>query len=276
MADAAAGEPAAPAAGVLAREAAGGPAAPALLLAGAGAGEAALDIAVSHALLRQVARGELPSLVRVYRPLPTLAFGRLDRFPPGFPAAVAAARRHGLAPIVRLAGGRAAAYDGRSLVYEEIVADAEPLPRIRQRFRDAAELLREALAVLGADARVGELPGEYCAGEFSVNVAGRTKVVGTAQRAIRGAALTSASIVVGNGAAVRAVLIDVYAALGVAWEPATAGALEDELPGVAPADVERALLAARARRGALAPAVLGEATLALARELAGEHVLAPA
>jgi octanoyl-[GcvH]:protein N-octanoyltransferase len=38
----------------------------------------ALEVAVAHALLERVSRGELPALVRLYRPAPTLAFGRLD------------------------------------------------------------------------------------------------------------------------------------------------------------------------------------------------------
>ena len=70
----------------------------------------ALDIAVSHALLMRVARGELEPMVRLYRPAPTLAFGRLDALRPGFAEAGEAARDAGFAPIVRLAGGHAAAY----------------------------------------------------------------------------------------------------------------------------------------------------------------------
>jgi octanoyl-[GcvH]:protein N-octanoyltransferase len=246
--------------------------APAELLSDS-AGDASLDMAVSHALLHQVARAEIASVVRIYRPEPTLAFGRTDRFLTRYPAAVEAARRHGFAPVMRLAGGRAAAYHGASLVYEEIVADPAPLPGIRPRFHACAELLHEALIALGADARVGELPAEYCPGEFSINVAGRTKVVGIAQRAIRGAALTTASIVVGSGAAVRAVLADVYDALGIGWDTATAGALADALPSVSPDDVQRAVLEARGRRGRLEPRRLEESTLGLAYELVGQHVI---
>ena len=39
-----------------------------------------------------------------------------------------------------------------------------------------------ALQRLGLDARLGELAGEYCPGEFSVNLAGRSKVMGVGQR----------------------------------------------------------------------------------------------
>ena len=99
----------------------------------------ALDIAVSHALLMRVARGEVEPTVRLYRPAPTLAFGRLDALRPGFAEAGAAARDAGFEPIVRLAGGHAAAYHEQSLIYEEIVAQprrdrrpARPLPRRRR------------------------------------------------------------------------------------------------------------------------------------------------
>ena len=99
----------------------------------------ALDIAVSHALLMRVARGELEPTVRLYRPAPTLAFGRLDALRPGFAEAGDAARDAGFQPIVRLAGGHAAAYHEQSLIYEEIVArarrdrrPARPLPRRRR------------------------------------------------------------------------------------------------------------------------------------------------
>src|SRR5213076_2500953 len=61
----------------------------------------ALDIAVSHALLMRVARGELEPTVRLYRPAPTAASGRRDARRPGSAEAGAAARDAGFRPIVR-------------------------------------------------------------------------------------------------------------------------------------------------------------------------------
>ena len=61
----------------------------------------ALDVAVSHALLLRVARGEVAPVVRLYRPAPTLAFGRFDALRPGFAEAGEAARDAGFEPIVR-------------------------------------------------------------------------------------------------------------------------------------------------------------------------------
>ena len=51
------------------------------------AGSAALELAVSHALLTRVAAGELPSTLRVYRPAPPRALGKRDTRPPGDGAA---------------------------------------------------------------------------------------------------------------------------------------------------------------------------------------------
>src|SRR5256885_1578665 len=83
-------------------------------------GRPALDIALSSALLVRVARGELGPTVRLYRPGPTLAFGRLDALRPGFAEAGEAARDAGFEPIVRLAGGPSRAYDQRSPLYRGI------------------------------------------------------------------------------------------------------------------------------------------------------------
>src|SRR5947207_14110882 len=75
-----------------------------------------LDLAVSHALLRRVAAGAVPATLRVYRPGPTVAFGRLDALTDGFAGAVAAAREHGFLPALPTAGGRAPAYPGEAPV----------------------------------------------------------------------------------------------------------------------------------------------------------------
>jgi octanoyl-[GcvH]:protein N-octanoyltransferase len=229
----------------------------------------ALDIAISHALLTRVAAGELGATMRLYRPGPTLAFGRLDALRPGFRRAGAAARAHGLEPVVRLAGGHAAAYDADSLIYEEIIPQLDVTAGLHERFRDGAALLAGALDHLGVDARVGEIPGEYCAGAYTVSASGRLKLVGVAQRAVRGAALLTAFVLVGGGDRVRAALVDVYDELGLEWDPQTAGALDDVLPGVSLPAVEEALLAAGGRE--LTVAELDEPTLELARRLEARH-----
>jgi lipoate-protein ligase A len=227
-------------------------------------GSAALELAVSHSLLTRVAAGELPSSLRVYRPAPAVAFGKLDTLRPGYQDAVVAARAHGFEPVLRLPGGHAAAYHSQSLALDVVSALDDPVLGTHDRFRDEGARLAAALATLGVDARVGEVPGEYCPGAYSVNARGRIKLIGTAQRLVRGAALLGASIVVADGRSIRAVLTDVYAALEFDWTATTAGAVDEEVPGTSVDDVERAVIAAF---GALEPATLDPETLALAHRL---------
>src|SRR3954468_8575063 len=200
-----------------------------------------LDLAVSHALLRRVAAGARPATLRVYRPGPTVAFGRLDALQDGFGEAVHAAREHGFVPALRIAGGRAAAYTAEALVVDEITPQPGLAVEVRERFEAFAELVAAALRDAGADARVGAVPGEYCPGDYSVNAGGTVKLAGVAQRLIRGAALVSAVIVLDDAARVRDALRDVYARLGLAWEPSTAGALADVAPGADAAALREAL-----------------------------------
>jgi lipoate-protein ligase A len=230
-----------------------------------------LDIALTHALLRDVAAGRRPDSLRIFRPGPTLAFGRLDVLLPGFAAAAAAARRRGYTPVVRSAGGHAAVYDERCLVVEHVTREEDVTAGLQARFEAQSELLRGVLSGVGADARIGELPGEYCAGGHSINLGGRIKVVGIAQRAIRHGALTTAVVVVGGGDRLRAAIADVYGSLGLAVDPARAGALDEEMPGIG---VERVAEAIRDAYAPLAPAALDNGLHAAARDLAPRHAVA--
>jgi octanoyl-[GcvH]:protein N-octanoyltransferase len=143
---------------------------------------------------------------------------------------------------VRLQGGRAAAYHEGCLVLDEMLPAQDAMTGVQERFAEVAARQAKALRGLGVDARVGEVPGEYCPGAFTVNAAGRRKLVGAAQRIVRGGWLLSSVVVVRGAASLRSVLVDVYRALGLEWDPATVGAVEDEAPGVGVEAVERALL----------------------------------
>ncbi|HEX6388841.1 MAG TPA: hypothetical protein VFZ89_05335 [Solirubrobacteraceae bacterium] len=233
--------------------------------------DAALDIALGHALLEGVARAGRPPLVRLYRPGPTVAFGRLDALRPGYRAAAAAARAGGFAPVLRQPGGHAAAYDGGSVCLDVVRPEPDALPALQERFAEAAELIAGALRGLGVDARVGELPGEYCPGSSSVNAAGRIKLAGIAQRVVRGGSLLGAVVVVAGTERIRPVLEEVYDHLGLDWDPATAGSVHDVAPAITVADVEGALLEACAALAPLREAPLDPSALARARELVGRH-----
>ena len=123
------------------------------------AGSAALELAISHALLTRVSKGELPSTLRVYRPRATVAFGKLDRLSAGYESAVAAARDHGYEPVLRLPGGHAAAYNLQSIGIGVVWALDDPATGTPARFATEGERLAGALRGLGVDARVGEVPG---------------------------------------------------------------------------------------------------------------------
>lgn len=232
----------------------------------------ALEVAVSHALVERVNAGALGPVLRVYRPAPTLAFGRLDAIAPGFAAAAAAARAHGFEPVVRAPGGHAVAYHEGCLVVDELIPSEDPIAGLQDRFARSGEWLAEALRTLGVDARVGRVDGEFCPGDFTVSARGRVKLVGTAQRVVRRASLLAASVAVTDGETLRAVLTDVYAALDLDWDPATAGAIEDDMPGVTLDTVEQAILETAPRE--VTDGSLDGATLALALELEPRHSVA--
>lgn len=219
---------------------------------------AAEDMERGLTLLRQSARGGLEPALRLYRPQPTVAFGQRDTRLPGFEAASAAVRTLGFAPLVRKAGGRAAAYHEGCLIVDHIEPHADAVAGSRARFSILGELLADALRRVGVDARIGEIPGEYCPGEFSVHGVGSThsvKLVGTAQRVIAGAWLFSSVIVVEDSAPIRRVLEATYSALELPWEPSTAGAAEDLVPGVTVEAVASAVVDAYEDAVALTPPV---------------------
>ncbi|MCY1160058.1 MAG: lipoate--protein ligase family protein [Citricoccus sp.] len=204
---------------------------------------AAEDLDYAVTLLRAAQSGRLTDpVVRLYRPAPTVAFGQRDARLPGFDRARQACRDHGFTPVVRRAGGRAAAYHRGSLVVDHIQRDPDAMRGFRDRFAGFGQLFVDVFRARGVPAAVGEIPGEYCAGEFSVHTPlpagpdgaarGPVKLAGTAQRVVKGAWLFSSSLVVEDPAPVRAVLSDVYAALGLDWDPATAGAASDAEPGI--------------------------------------------
>ncbi|MCC9174466.1 lipoate--protein ligase family protein [Arthrobacter sp. zg-Y179] len=222
---------------------------------------AAADLDFALAMLEAVRGGELGPSLRIYRPRPTVALGQRDAKLPGFAAAQAASRRQGFEPLVRKAGGRAAAYHEGCLVLDHVEPDADALAGSRRRFADFGELLAGAFRKVGLTAGVGEIPGEYCPGEFTVSGEApggeRIKLVGTAQRVIAGGWLFSSVLVVDNAVPLRRVLTDCYAELGLDWDPRTAGAARDLAPGLDMAQVLDAVLAAYA---GYAPLVDGDFT----------------
>jgi lipoate-protein ligase A len=231
-----------------------------------------LDVAISHSILAAVSEGEIGATLRLHLPGALVAFGRADRVTPGYPAAVRAARAHGFEAVERLAGGRAAVFHEQTLAFSLAVPIADPKSGIHERFEMVANLMRTAFESLGVDARIGELPGEYCPGQWSVNVGGRFKVMGVGQRLVRHAAHIGGVVVVDQGFRVRDVLIPVYRALGLDWDPRTAGSLAERSPGITTALVTRAIEDGFAEQFAVSEGVLADRIMRQAGDLVHEHL----
>jgi octanoyl-[GcvH]:protein N-octanoyltransferase len=232
----------------------------------------ALDVAVSRALLLRVADGELPESMRLTRPGAMIAFGRQDVAGPHYHEALRAARKTGFEPIERLAGGRAAVFHEGTLAIAHARPGEHPQEEIYPRFEEASGWIEGALRSVGVDARVGEVPGEYCPGGYSVNARGALKLAGIGQKLIKGAGHLGGVVVVTGAERVRDALVPVYEALGLEWDPATAGSVENEKPGATLDTVEAALVDDLGERYEVQEAPLDPATLAMAKRLRAEHL----
>lgn len=233
-------------------------------------GRPAFDTAVSRALLLRASEGVLSETLRIYRPDAVVAFGRRDAAADGYPSAVRAAREQGFAAVLRLAGGRAAVFHEQTIAFARTIPDRDPTSRTFVRFEETAEIIAAALRRLGVDARVGEVPNEYCPGGYSVNARGQRKLAGIGQRLVAGAAHVGGVLVAGESKRIVDVLIPVYSALGLEWDPNTAGSVEDEVKA-SWEDVYRAVADEFGSRFALEDGSLEEETLALAGKLELDH-----
>ena len=233
--------------------------------------EPELSTAVSRAILTRIAAGELPATARVHVPGREVAFGRQDAASPGFARAAEAARDAGFAAATRMAGGRAAVFHEGTVALARAFPDPEPPRRTYRRFEEIAGMVVRALGRVGVVAEVGEVPGEYCPGAYSVGVDGKRKLAGIGQRMIRGGAHVGGVLVASGEDAIRDVLVPVYEALELDWEPATAGSASAELGRELGAEeLADALVAELGASYELEEADVDPETMELARRLAAE------
>lgn len=236
----------------------------------------AMDVAVSHAVLDLVSRGELGTTFRIHVPGRVVAFGRADRNDAGYRHAVRVAEAHGYSAVERLAGGRAAVFHQSTLAFSWATPDPDPQARTIERFEKISSIMARAFQSLGVDARVGAVAGEYCRGEWSVNVGGRVKVMGVGQRLVRGAAHVGGVVVVDGAYLIRDVLIPIYRSLGIDWDPRTVGALADRSPGLDIPRVRAAILGVLGDEFAIDRTSMPSGVTELAGTMIGHHLPAVA
>ncbi|HEX2415635.1 MAG TPA: hypothetical protein VHJ37_10505 [Thermoleophilaceae bacterium] len=228
-------------------------------------------MAVSRAVMLRVGAGELPETLRLARPGAFVAFAKRDVVVSGYHDALRAARREGFEAVLRLAGGRAAIFHEDTIELGHAQPDPDPRARIHERFGRTSLRIAAALRGLGVDARVGEVPGEYCPGRYSVNARGTSKLAGVGQRVVAGGSHTGVVLVVAGEERIRRALGPVYSALGLEWRPEVTGSVANENGSAAWTSVRDALIDEYARDYDVVESELDDDTLALARRLAPEH-----
>lgn len=191
----------------------------------------AADRQATRELLDSVADTGVPA-VRAWTPHRQVAFGRRDANEPGYGAARAAASERGFPPIERAVGGRAVAYTGTTVAFGSFEPADDGRTGITDRYEACVGVVLDALDSLGVDAWPGEPADAFCPGDYSVqacsSAGGRQtpgKLAGIAQRVTAGAALVSGVVVVSDRAAIRDVLVPVYDALGVPFDPDSIGSV---------------------------------------------------
>lgn len=195
------------------------------------------DLDYALHLLSAARDGAVAPTVRIYRPQPTAAFGQRDVRLPGYAAARTRCRDAGYAPLVRRSGGRAALYDRGAVVIDHVEPHGDAIVGSQQRYQDFSGVIAAALGHAGVTTGIGELPGEYCAGEHSVfgtDGLHRAKLVGIAQRVVAGAWLISAVVSIEDTASLRTLITDVYRDLELDLDPGTIGAATDFVPALTP------------------------------------------
>lgn len=226
-------------------------------------GSAVSDLVVPAALLRTT---DTPwsELVHVYVAAgPTVAFSSKDLRSPGIVRATRIARDAGFAAVVRSPGGRMVAYDSGAVVIDHLTGSIDLRQAGRSTFSHHAEAHADVLRSLGdVDARVGEVEGEYCPGEYSVNVGGRIKIVGSAQRVTGTGALFSTVVQVRLPDVVRDVIVAVSESLGYAVRESSIGGLADVAPHLTAERVAEAFAADYRERLETVDAHLDPAVLA--------------
>ena len=231
-----------------------------------------LDTAISRVLLEHVSNGLEPETLRIYCPPDVVAFGPQDQRSPGYSSAISAAMKYGFTPIERLAGGRAAVFHSETIAFSwTIPSHISPRGEVNEIFEEIAAIVAAALKKLGIDARIGEVAGEYCPGEHSVNARGMKKIMGVGQRIIKNGTHVGGVLVVDGAHKINEVLIPVYDALQIPWDERATGSVKEEVQTATYDQVHESLVNEFASRYDLYKGYISQKLLNTAYRLEPEH-----
>lgn len=242
------------------------------LLGGTWSDEPGLDTALNKLIVDRVSAGEMESSIRLYVPAREVAFARRDAVAPQYPAAVAAAEAVGFTAVERLAGGRAAVFTEHTIAFSLAIAEADPRTTIHKQFQEMSEIIVTALGRLGIESAIGEVPGEYCPGDFSVHHQHRIKLMGVGQRLAKRAVHVGGVIAVNRTDLLLRALVPVYRALELEWRPGTTGSLGDIVREISNDSVLAALKAELATRFELTRNRIDDGLADEARSLSHRYV----
>lgn len=201
-------------------------------------GDGPLDTATSRAILRAVSTGEMPETFEIGLSSRVLAFGKHDTSSPGFAPSVEIASEHGFEPTVRIAGGRAAVFHEGTVRFGWTRQVEDPASTMHDGFHALSQIVVETLGDFGIHGEIGEIPGEYCPGQYSVHIGGK-KVMGVGQRLTRNAAHVGGVIVLSDSRVINDVLIPIYAQLDIPLVPEATGSVADAFTVDAPTFMDR-------------------------------------
>lgn len=180
------------------------------------------DRRVTAAMLRDAGETGEPAF-RAWTPHRQIAFGRRDTRAERYDEAAAAADARGFPPVERSVGGRAVAYTGTTVAFAHAVPLDDARTGLDERYEAGTSAVVRALRTLGVPARRGEPPKSYCPGDHSVQAGG--KLCGIAQRVRKSAALVSGVVVVADRDEIADILVPIYDALDVPFDPDSVGSV---------------------------------------------------
>ena len=189
--------------------------------------EPGFDIAISRTLLDCVSLNQYTSVLRAYKGTEQIAFGPSDARNEGYESAVSYLKKKNFSAVNRLTGGHAVTFHPGTLIFGWMFHDLQARFRMHYYFELVSNFFQSVINDFGLNCFVGEIDGEYCSGQYSLNLDKKVKIGGIAQRIVNRAVYIGGFIAINNSNLIKEMLIPIYKDLGINWDPQTVGALSD-------------------------------------------------